>query len=312
MIVLNLVLVFFCIGEVFYILHIRKQLAEWLEFLKSVNKAPRRNYFVKGNSILADINFEINGILEENRKQLVKLQRAEAANRQILTDLSHDVRTPLTSLTGYLEALDSENTKEKEEYIRVAYRKALDLQELVDMLFQWFKLASQEQRYQMKDYDINELTREIIIEHIPVFEKKQISVSANIPDEEWFVKIDKVAYKRIMDNLLSNAVKHGGCSFIEIEIGVRMETGLEASNQKGKSQVQVSVSNNGATIPARELPYVFERLYKCDAARSENGSGLGLAIVSELTRAMSGEITVQSIPEGMTRFCLTLPLGSRQ
>ena len=203
-----------------------------------------------------------------------------------------------------------ENTKEKEEYIRVAYRKALDLQELVDMLFQWFKLASQEQRYQMKDYDINELTREIIIEHIPVFEKKQISVSVNIPDEEWFVKIDKVAYKRIMDNLLSNAVKHGGCSFIGIGIGVRMAAELEAG--KGKSQVQVSVSNNGATIPARELPYVFERLYKCDAARSENGSGLGLAIVSELTRAMSGEITVQSIPERMTTFCLTLPLGSRQ
>ena len=310
MIVLNLVLVFFCIGEVFYILRIRKQLAEWLEFLKSVYKTPERNFFVKGNSILADINFEINGILEENRKQLVKLQRAEAANRQILTDLSHDVRTPLASLTGYLEALDSKNTKEKEEYIRVAYRKALDLQELVDMLFQWFKLASQEQRYQMKDYDINELTREIIIEHIPVFEKKQISVSVNIPDEEWFVKIDKVAYKRIIDNLLSNAVKHGGCSFIGIGIGVRMAAGLEASNQKGKSQVQVSVSNNGATIPARELPYVFERLYKCDADRSENGSGLGLAIVSELTRAMSGEITVQSIPEGMTKFCLTLPLGS--
>lgn len=310
MIVLNLVLVFFCIGEVFYILRIRKQLAEWLEFLKSVYKTPERNFFVKGNSILADINFEINGILEENRKQLVKLQRAEAASRQILTDLSHDVRTPLASLTGYLEALDSENTKEKEEYIRVAYRKALDLQELVDMLFQWFKLASQEQRCQMKDYDINELTREIIIEHIPVFEKKQISVSVNIPDEEWFVKIDKVAYKRIMDNLLSNAVKHGGCSFIGIGIGVRMAAELEAG--KGKSQVQVSVSNNGATIPARELPYVFERLYKCDAARSENGSGLGLAIVSELTRAMSGEITVQSIPEGMTRFCLTLPLGSRQ
>lgn len=310
MIVLNLVLVFFCIGEAFYILRIRKQLAEWLEFLKSVNKAPGRNFFVKGNNILADINFEINGILEENRKQLVKLQRAEAANLQILTDLSHDVRTPLASLTGYLEALDSKNTKDKEEYIHVAYRKALDLQELVDMLFQWFKLASQEQRYQMKDYDINELTREIIIEHIPVFEKKQISVSVNIPDEEWFVKIDKVAYKRIIDNLLSNAVKHGGCSFIGIGIGVRMATGLEAS--KGKSQVQVSVSNDGATIPARELPYVFERLYKCDAARSENGSGLGLAIVSELTRAMSGEITVQSIPEGMTKFCLTLPLGSRK
>ncbi len=130
---------------------------------------------MKGTGILAEINYELNGILEKNREQFVKLQRTEKSSQQLLTDLSHDVRTPLASLVGYLESLDSQTAKEKEEYIHVAYRKALDLQELIDMLFQWFKLASHEQLYQMKVYDINELTKEIIIEHIPAFEKKQIS-----------------------------------------------------------------------------------------------------------------------------------------
>lgn len=298
--VLNVILIFICMGELYYIFRCRKQLEEWLAFLKSVQESPERKLFVKGNHILADINFELNGILKENRRQFAKLQRAETANQQLLTDLSHDVRTPLASLIGYLEALDAKTAKEKEEYIQVAYRKALDLQELIDMLFQWCKLTSNEQLYDMKAYDINELTREIMIEHIPIFEKNQISFLANIPDDEWLVKIDRTAYARIINNLISNAVKHGKCSLIEIEI------------KKCKDQVLLSVSNNGTAIPEDELPLIFERLYKCDAARSGNGNGLGLAIVRELTSMMSGEITVQSIFGGKTAFYLTLPLFVRK
>ena len=294
--VLYIVFVGVCIVQFCYIINIRKQLNEWHVFLKNVHDTPKRKSFVKGNNILAKINFELNGILEENREQFVKLQRAENANKQLLTDLSHDVRTPLSSLVGYLESLDAQTVKNKEEYIHVAYRKALDLQELIDLLFQWFKLASNEQLFQMKNYDINELTRELIIEYIPVFEKKKIAISVNISDNEWFVKIDRMAYRRIINNLISNAVKHGNCSFIEIEI------------QKTEEQVLISVSNNGTAIPLNELPFVFNRLYKFDTARTKNGNGLGLSIVSELTKAMSGEITVQSIPGGMTTFYLTLPL----
>lgn len=296
----GMVLVAVCILELGYIIHIRKQLSEWLGFLKEVHETPERNFFVKGNGILADINFELNAILEERRRQFVKLQRAENANRRLLTDLSHDVRTPLASLTGYLEALDAGTAKEKSEYIHVAYRKALDLQELIDMLFQWFKLATKEAIYQIKEYDINELTREILIEHIPVFEKNQISFLTKIPDEEWMIKIDRMTYARIINNLVSNAIKHGKCSLIEIEI------------KKHNDGVQVLVSNNGTAIPESEIPFIFERLYKCDVARTEHGNGLGLAIVKELTGAMSGEIACQSIPGERTVFCLSLPLIVRK
>ena len=300
MIVFCVILIFGCTGELFYILHIRKQLGEWLGFLKNLNKAPERNSLVKGNGILADINFELNRILEESRRQFVKLQRAERANQQLLTDLSHDVRTPLASLTGYLESLDSCNAPEQEEYIHVAYRKALDLQELVDLLFQWFKLTSDEPRYQMRDYDINELTREVIIEQIPILEKRQVSLSADIPDDEWLVRADKMAYARIINNLLSNAMKHGRCSLIELAVRRREE------------EILVFVSNDGASIPEKELPFIFDRLYKCDSARSESGSGLGLAIVRELAEAMSGKITAESVPGGKTTFCLILPFPVRK
>lgn len=300
MMAVGIIFMFICIGEFIYILHVQKQLSEWLDFLKSLHHAPKQNSFVKGDDILADINFEINRILEESRRQFERLQRAESANQQLLTDLSHDVRTPLTSLIGYLESLDSRNTKEQEEYIRIAYRKSLDLQELIDMLFQWFKLTSDEQIYQMKICDINELTREVMIEHLPVLEKKNISFSANIPEDEWHVKIDKMAYARIINNLLNNAVKHGKCTFIEVVTG------------KFEDIVSVSVSNNGTAIPENELPFIFKRLYQCENPHSGKGNGLGLAIARELTRAMSGEITVQSIQGGKTTFYLEFPLIVRK
>lgn len=288
------------VGEFLYLLHIRKQLAGWLEFLKNLPQAPMRNSFVKGNRLLAELNFELNTILAKSRGQFVKLQQAENANHQLLTDLSHDVRTPLASLIGYLESLDSQCAKNQEEYIHVAYRKALDLKKLTDMLFEWFKLASDEQRYMMETYDINELTRKVIIEHVPLLEKKQISVSADIPEDEWFVSLDKMAYARIIGNLFSNAIKHGKCSLIEIVVK-RQEEGIS-----------VFVSNNGFAIPEKELPFLFERLYKCDFSRSESGNGLGLAIVRELVTAMSGDITVKSIPGGKTTFCILLPLIVRK
>ncbi|NBJ98955.1 sensor histidine kinase [bacterium 1xD8-48] len=288
------------VGEFLYLLHIRKQLAGWLEFLKNLPQAPMRNSFVKGNRLLAELNFELNTILAKSRGQFVKLQQAENASHQLLTDLSHDVRTPLASLIGYLESLDSQCAKNQEEYIHVAYRKALDLKELTDMLFEWFKLASDEQRYMMETYDINELTREVIIDHVPLLEKKQISVSADIPEDEWFVSLDKMAYARIIGNLFSNAIKHGKCSLIEIVV------------KRQEEDVSVFVSNNGFAIPEKELPFLFERLYKCDSSRSESGNGLGLAIVRELVTAMSGDITVKSIPGGKTTFCILLPLIVRK
>ena len=288
------------VGEFLYLLHIRKQLAGWLEFLKNLPQAPMRNSFVKGNRLLAELNFELNTILAKSRGQFVKLQQAENASHQLLTDLSHDVRTPLASLIGYLESLDSQCAKNQEEYIHVAYRKALDLKELTDMLFEWFKLASDEQRYMMETYDINELTREVIIDHVPLLEKKQISVSADIPEDEWFVSLDKMAYARIIGNLFSNAIKHGKCSLIEIVV------------KRQEEDVSVFVPNNGFAIPEKELPFLFERLYKCDSSRSESGNGLGLAIVRELVTAMSGDITVKSIPGGKTTFCILLPFIVRK
>lgn len=296
------ILAVLCVSQAVYIHRMDRQLSEWLAYLKSIASAPWQKNFVKGKGPLAEINYEINMLMEENRKQLLKLTRAEEASKQILTNLSHDVRTPLASLTGYLEALEQGRVKEEErdEYIYVAYKKAISLKELVDVLFEWFKLNSDEQKYQIAEYDVNELTKQIIIGLFRVAEEKNIAFSIHIPEEEWMILVDRVAFERIISNLFSNAVKHGGCSEIEIKI------------QKKEDKVQIEIANNGEAIPREQLPHIFERLYKCDTSRSQDGNGLGLTIVKELVDAMSGKIMVESIQGKKTSFYLEFPCHVRK
>lgn len=292
------VLCIVCMALAVSLYHTRKQLSEWLDYLKGVKGAPERKSFIHGRGLLAEIHFEMNDILEENRKQLLKLTRAEEANKQILTNLSHDIRTPLASLMGYLEALEQGRVKEdkREEYLHVAYQKTLSLKELVDVLFEWFKIHSGEQEYQMKEYDVNELTRQIIIGYLPLMEEKNIAFEVHIPEEEWFLSIDKLAYERIINNLFSNALKHGKSSYIMIEV------------RRYNERVAIKLSNDGVSVSQEELLHLFDRLYKGDPARSQSGSGLGLAIVKELVTAMQGEITAESKEKGRISFSVVFPI----
>ncbi|WIV13401.1 HAMP domain-containing sensor histidine kinase [Proteiniborus sp. MB09-C3] len=287
-----LLLILLCIIQFAYTRNLKKQAVEWLEDLKEIRSNPQQKIFTKKSGIFADITFELNSILKENRKQLLLLEKSDIANKQILTNLSHDVRTPLASLIGYLEALDNNSADDTREYIQISYKKALALKSLIDVLFEWCKISSNEQQYQMDYYDINELTREFIIDWLPLLEKKKISFHVNIPDNEWLVLIDKAAYKRIINNLIQNAIYHGECSNIAIHI------------EKNEDKIITAVFNNGYTIPEDKLPYIFDRLYKCDISRSDTGTGLGLSITKELIAAMKGTISVESAAETGTTFTI--------
>lgn len=311
-----------CIVLMHTLFHMRRQLAEWLQYLKEVKTAPERKLFVKDRGLLAEIHYELNDILEENRKQFRKLLHAEEAGRQILTNLSHDVRTPLASLSGYLEALEQENVKEEEakEYLHTAYRKTLELRELIDALFDLFKINSGEQKYEMAISDVNELTRELIIDYMPIAAKEHIVFETHIPGEEYFIRLDRLSYARIVNNLFQNALRHGNCTKITVTVwkedvqevqkreGKKEETQEEdKEKEEAEKAVWIEISNDGKIIPSNQLPYLFDRLYKGDASRRGQGNGLGLAIVKELTKVMQGNVTVTSTQEKGTAFCLSFP-----
>lgn len=297
-------LLLICSFQFFYIVHTRKQTVLLLQDLRELNDGSAQKLFTRENKIFAEIYYEINSILSKTQKQLLRSKRADDANKQMLTNLSHDIRTPLASLIGYLEALNDNNTDDFEEYIQISYNKSLALKSLIDMLFEWCKLNSCEYQYQIKSYDINEITREVIIDWLPLFDKKTISIKVDIPDEEWFMMLDKTAYKRIINNLIQNAVYHGQCSDIAVSIRKMEIYKTEEKLQKTDEKIVVDIANNGNIIPPDKLQYIFNRLYKCDLSRSESGNGLGLAITKELVMALKGTIDVLSTVEDGTHFTI--------
>lgn len=281
-----------------YIILLRKSLKDLLLVLKDIKNGDNRKVFTSKKGIVSEIGFEINDLVFEYREEITKQNRLEQANKELVTSLSHDVRTPLTSLLGYLDALESGIVvgEEKEQYIKTARKKAYDLKKLVDTLFDWFKIDSKEMQLAMEKTDINELTREILIDWIPLFTKKGIEPKAKIPEAEYIVRVDKSAYTRIVSNIIQNAVEHGAASCIDII--VESENGM----------VKIIISNNGVEINEDKLSHIFDRLYKGDSARGRRGSGLGLFIAKELTKLQGGDISVESKKGGNTSFIITLPI----
>ena len=290
-----------CILCIFLFVMQRKQLRQMLDVLVAAKNGENKKIFIKDNGVVLKISFEINELIYSHNQELSRQKRLEQANKELLTSLSHDVRTPLTSLLGYLDALESGivDDGEKEEYIKIARKKAYDLKRLIDTLFDWFKIDSKELKLIMQDTDICELTKEIVIDWLPTLEQKEITPEIEIPDEEWIIELDLSAYKRMVSNLIQNAVEHSSCSRLEI------------AAKQNDSIISIIVKDNGIGIGKDKLPQVFERLYKGDTSRSRQSSGLGLSIVKELAKMHGGRVTAQSNIGEYTEFTIELPMFKR-
>ena len=278
---------------------VKKQIAEMTDVLVDVkNGNGNRRILSATNELTAPLAYEINEIVVAYESRLSTVRQTEETNRQLMTSLSHDVRTPLTTLIGYLDAVNKgiAKGKERDEYFETARRKAHDLKEYIDVLFDWFKLNSNEFAMEINEIEATELTRNILIDWIPIFEDKQIDYNIDIPEQPLRVKLDIDGYMRILNNLIQNIIAHSHADKIEISL-----------SKQGNS-MRILLKDNGIGIEKEDLKHIFERLYKCDRARSEKGSGLGLSIARQLTEKMGGRITVQSQPGKGTRFTLTFPL----
>lgn len=258
---------------------VKNQIVEMTEALADIKDGNgNRRILSKTNEIVAPLAYEMNDIIVSYEDRLASFRQTEENNKQLMTSLSHDVRTPLTTLIGYLDAAHKGivTGKDKDDYIETARRKAHDLKEYIDVLFDWFKLNSDEFVIAMDKVETVELTRNILIDWIPVFEDKQIDYSIDIPEQPFWVKLDSDAYMRILNNLIQNVISHSHADKIGISLS------------KQHKNIKILVMDNGIGIEKEDLKHIFERLYKCDKGRSEKGSGLGLSIVHQLVEKMNG------------------------
>ncbi|MBZ9626330.1 HAMP domain-containing histidine kinase [Clostridium sp. FP2] len=273
-----------------------KDISEALDDIAQGNS--NRKILAKPSNMISIICYKMNDIVHEFREQVIDLKKAEKSNGQLMTSLSHDVRTPLTTLIGYLDAAQKGIVAgaEREEYIETARLRAHDMKDYVDVLFEWFKLNSNEETFTIQHVELAELTRNILKDWVPIFENTCLDFDIDIHEKRIEVNLDTDAYSRILNNLIQNVLSHSQANHVKIIVS------LLAAN------VMIVVADNGTGIPKQDLPHVFERLYKCDMARSEKGSGLGLSIVQQLVEKMDGSIAVKSEPYQRTEFIVQFPL----
>lgn len=254
---------------------------------------------VVGDDEFAAMAANLNKMEEDIRDLMDKEREAERTKNELITNVAHDLRTPLTSIIGYLELLSGKvelPAEMQRKYIDIAYTKAKRLEKLIGDLFGFTKLNYGKISMHMSKVDIIKLLGQLLEESYPNFAEKGLSyeLQSNVPAK--VITADGNLLARLFDNLINNAIKYGAD-------GKRVIVKVAA----GSSTVQVSVTNYGYVIPAEELPLIFEKFYRVEQSRSTHtgGTGLGLAIVKNIVDMHGGTITVKSDLDG-TVFTVTL------
>ena len=243
---------------------------------------------VTGDDEFSAMAANLNKMSSDIRRLMDKEREAERTKNELITNVAHDLRTPLTSIIGYLELLAG-NTQIPQEmqhkYIEIAYSKSRRLEKLIEDLFGFTKLNYGKIAMHIGQIDIVKLLEQLLEEAYPNFEEKNLSydLQSNVPAK--IISADGNLLARLFDNLIGNAIKYGAD-------GKRILVKIHGE----EDTVTVSVTNFGRVIPADELPLLFNKFYRVEQSRSTTtgGTGLGLAIAKEIVDMHGGTIRVAS------------------
>lgn len=250
---------------------------------------------------LGDIAMRVNGMQEQLHELMDSEREALQTNKDLITCVAHDLRTPVTSIMGYLElAMDTEHhrVEERQKYASIALKKAERLEGLIQDLFNYTKLMSGEITLHREKINLVQLVEQMIEEFYPIFQDHGLECTFQSNVTSVVMDMDGELVARAIQNLLSNASKYG-------RDGKQIHVTIEELNQ----EIQISVTNFGQVIPEESLSHVFDKFYRVEESRSTStgGTGLGLNIAYEIIHLHGGTIQVSSSIQG-TQFTIALPL----
>lgn len=247
--------------------------------------------FIRSIHVLVDSTV---AAMEEER-------RIEQTKDELITNVSHDIRTPLTSIIGYLGLVEEErydSSQEAQGYIHTAYKKARQMKVLVDDLFEYTTVRQTDTPLNIIRFDMIQLLEQLAIDF--QIEAKQIEMTLEIQSslDKYMMKGDPEKIVRVFSNLIANALKYG-------KDGDAIIINLEP---RDADWVNITVKNNGEKIPEEALEQLFERFYRAETSRSQEtaSTGLGLAIAKSIIELHKGTITAQTTNE-WTKFIISLP-----
>lgn len=272
------------------------------------------------NKELKELAAQINRLLDVKAKTEAEFRRSEIASRKMLSNISHDLKTPLTVIRGYLEIMrtrgetaletqagavqqaDLKKTAESEQQadlqmLRKAEQKAKALMELIDSFFSLAKLEAGDTQLTLSRLDICEVCREGVLDFYEMLTKAAFRVEVRLPEEPVYVQGNQEALQRILSNLISNVIRYGA-------EGNYLGLFLRADERS----VYIDVVDRGKGIDGAFAENVFERLFTMEDSRSRSvqGNGLGLTIAKKLAEQMGGDLTLESEPHVRTVFTVTL------
>ncbi|NFG60012.1 HAMP domain-containing histidine kinase [Clostridium botulinum] len=255
---------------------------------------------VKGKDELSELCQSINDMSLELRKKIDNEKIIEKNKNELITSVSHDLRTPLTSIIGYVDLLKKNEFNDKEKfdnYIEIIDERTKSLNRLINELFEYTKLTSHDIKLNYSRLEIVSLIEQMVGEYTPIFNKEKLEVVKDITDKDIFINADIEKIVRVLENLLTNAIKY---SEKNSKVLIKL---FEENNY-----VVVSVLNKAKDITEDDLKNIFERFYKVDKSRKEQDStGLGLSIVKRIVELHNGEIDV-NLNEDIIEFKISFPL----
>mgnify|MGYP003321360343 CR=1 FL=1 len=257
---------------------------------------------VEGDNEFSEIAMNINNMAGDIQTLMEKERESEKTKNELITNIAHDLRTPLTSIIGYLELLKMDNNipqEQKKQYLDIAYSKSRKLQSLIEDLFGFTKLNYGKIAMKVVRLDIVKLLSQLVDEFYPNFMEKDLQWNLTSNTSSCVITADGGLIARLFDNLINNAIKYGSD-------GKRIDVKIQANPET----VTVSVINYGKVIPEEELPHLFEKFYRVEQSRNKTtgGTGLGLAIAKSIVDMHDGDIRVESDLNG-TRFIVTLKIN---
>ena len=259
------------------------------------NDINRKINIITNDLIIQNLAIEINTILDKLDDSSITYMQSEAMLRRMISNIAHDIKTPLTVVIGLIEflMLRGQPNEQHAEILNKIKAKANQVSELMNHFFYLAKLESNDINTQIVIINLNEVCRNLILEYYDILNMQQFEVLIDIPEDIAYINGNEDFLNRIFNNLISNAIRHGK----EGEyLGFLLRT--------DEYFVYVDVVDKGKGIPKASFESIFERMYVLEDSRSNSfaGSGLGLAITKKLLEKLQGEVILHSIPNEKTIF----------
>ena len=260
---------------------------------------------LKVNGYLNEVVDSINALVDSTVNSMQEERKIEASKDELITNVSHDIRTPLTSIIGYLGLIEDgqyQNVDDILRYNHIAFEKTKQMKSLVEDLFEITKVQQTHTKLQIQRFDLASMLEQLTADFELEAQKREMVIEVNVEQRPIMMQADSGKLVRVFSNLIVNAFKYGTDA-----------TKIVLSAHEEKNDVVISVANDGRQIPQKDLENIFERFYRVEGSRSSEtgGSGLGLAIAQSIVKLHNGEIYATS-NEYKTAFNIILPINTVQ